>query len=628
MDLDCYTKFLVRNCREAADGVAVLEKDYGIWNKYTWKQCYETVKTYSLGFVGLGLMPGYKVLIISGERPEALWTLAAIQAAGGIPVPVWPDSSADEIAFYANHSESTFVVCEDQEQVDKILEIEERIPMVKNVLYWDPKGMRAYDDRLLMSYEELLELGRRYETEHSDSFEQMLSRVNGDSIAIMTYTSGTTGEPKGCMCSHRDLLSTSRGWWARIPVRQGDRIVSLIPPAHVFEQWTAGAHYLEKVTMCFCEEPETVVADLRDTAPTVLVMSPGMWISLWSDAQVRIGDAAWINRLIYRLFLPVGYVVAGKRLKKERVNLFWRTLYLLGTWLVFRPLKDKLGLSKMAYPHSGSALIDPDALRFYHAIGVKLEQFYSLTEAGVCNVPDPDDVNPETNGPPCPGRSVRISEHGEILVNRAGGFVEYHKDPQRTAERFEGDWVRTGDAGTITTEGHLVFMDRLENLSQLRGGTKYAPAFIEAKLKFSPYIEEAVIIGSESTDYISAMMVMNLPSVSNWAERNHIAFTTFVDLSQKEEVSELVRKEVERVNKVLPAASRIKKYVLLHKEFDPDDAELTRSRKTRPAIIRQRYADIIEAMYADKDEVPVVASVTYRDGRTGTVRASLRIRTA
>ena len=626
MELDCYPKYLQRNYLESPDEAAVLEKDYGIWNSHTWKQCYERVKYYSLGLVSMGLVHNDKVVIISDERPEAFWTLAAVQSARAIPTPVWPDSNSEELIYYINHCEAKFVCCEDQEQVDKVLDILDKIPNVKKVLFWDPRGLRSYDEPMLVSYRELVKMGREYEEEHPDFFEENLSKVTGDDVAVITYTSGTTGLPKGCMNYHSDVLYTTRGWWTRTPIGQNATVVSIIPPAHVFEQWVASPHYVDKAIMCFCEEPETMVGDFREIAPKALVLSPGQWISLCSTAQIKTEDSPWINRFIYRLFMPVGHRVTSTIMKREKVSLFWKALHFIGKWALFRALNDKLGMLKTKYPITGSAFTDSDVVRFFHALGIKLHQLYGLTETGVCTLHNPTDINPETIGVPCIGRSVRLSDEGEIIVSRRGGFRGYYNDPERTAEVIKNDWIFTGDAGIFTSEGHLVFTDRVKNLTQLKNGSKYAPVFIEGKLKFSPYIQETVAIGDENKDYISVMIIMDYNSVGNWAEDHHIGYTTFVDLSQKDEVSELINKDIKRVNRFLPEGTKIKKYILMHKEFDADDAELTRSRKTRPEIIRQRYADMIEAIYADKQEVPVVAEVKYRDGRTGTVSTNVKVR--
>ena len=329
---------------------------------------------------------------------------------------------------------------------------------------------------------------------------------------------------------------------------------------------------------------------------------------------------------MYALFLPVGYKVVNVAWKWERLSLFWQILYFFGDWIVLRPLRDKLGLGRTEYPFAGGGVSDPGIMTFFNALGIKMHQLYGLTETGLCTVHSPDDINPDTVGVPCVGRNIRVSDEGEILVSQRGGFSEYYKDPERTAEVVNNGWIRTGDAGFVTPEGHLVFVDRITNLATLRNGAKYAPAFIEEKLKFSSYIQEAVAIGDESTDYILMIVVIDYVSVGKWAEKRHIGYTTFADLSQKEEVSDLIRQDVDRVNRILPEESRIKKYVLLHKEFDADDAELTRSRKTRRAVIRERYADIIEAMCAGKQQVPLLAEVKYRDGRTATVSANLIIR--
>ena len=628
MELDCYVKYLLKNAQDSPDGIAILEKDYGIWNTYTWQQCFQNVKYYSLGLLSLGLGGGDRVILISDERPEAFWTLAAIQSCNAIPVPLWPDLRPEEILFFINHSQARFVVCEDQEQVDKLLEIKEQIPHVMRVLYWDSRGMRHYNQSFLIDYQLLMELGQNYENDNPGSFEENVSRISGDSVAQINYTSGTTGTPKGCISHHDDLLFTAGSWWEKANLEVGDRCSSILPPSHVFEQWVAWAHYVKKLIMCFCEEPETVMSDLREIGPKVLVLSPSQWLNLYSSSLTKIEDSPWINRFAFHALMAVRHKLIRFRFTTAEIkpNLLWRIINRATDLLIFRQLRDNLGLLKTEMAFTGGALMDANVSRFYHAIGVPLGQVYGLTETGIISCHTRDDIDPATIGPPVPGRTVQIAPDGEIFVSRYGGFRGYYMQPELDEKVFAGEFIRTGDAGFFNEHGHLVYLDRLNNLRRLRTGANFAPLMVEGRLKSSPYIQEAVAVGDETKDFLSVMIVLNFIAVSTWAERNHLGFTTLVDLSQRDEVAELIRREVCIANRSLPGEAQIKKFVIFHKELDADEAELTRSRKTRPEIIKQRYVDIVEAVYIGKSEVPVTAKVQYRDGRTGTVSANVKVR--
>ena len=409
-------------------------------------------------------------------------------------------------------------------------------------------------------------------------------------------------------------------------VDKDDDILNHLPMGSIFEQWFSGIYYLGLAKLHFAEEPETVAEDYREISPRIMLLGPRQWQSLNSTVQVKVGDAGWLKRLTYRLFLPVGHKYSDLILHKKTPGLFWKSLHFLGEWLLFRPLRDRLGLLHTAYPLTGSTFLSPDVIRFFHAIGIRMLQVYGSTESGIVCAHSPDDINLETVGTPTRETEVRISDAGEILVRGDTLFSGYWGKPEATAQKLKDGWFYTGDAAFFTEDGHMVYIERAEDLRQLKNGYKYAPGYLEGKLKFSPYIQEVIALGDEQKDYIAAIIIIDFKSVGKWAEDHHVGYTTFPDLSQKDEVAELIKKDIVRLNRFVPEQSRIKRYALLHKEFDADDAELTRLRKLRRKFIEERYCDLIDAIYSDKDRFEVEAPVKYRDGRMGKIKTSLKIR--
>lgn len=625
-EFDSYAQCLSTHCRRWENRVALRSKDYGIWNNYTWKDCYIKVKHLSLGLVSLGLRPGDKVAVIGDEKPEAFHSCLAIEAARGVAVPLYSEASYEEAAYIVNHSDSRFIIAEDQEQVDKILEIKGKLPLLQKAIYWDPKGMRLYDEPLLMSFEQLMALGRDYDREHPEAFEDNISHITGDDLCLLFYTSGTTGVPKGVMASHRAIISSGRSFCEYFNIKHGDDILNLVPAGSCFEHWFGGMHYLRGAMAHFCEEPETAVEDYREISPKVMFLSPTQWLSISSTLQMRVNDAGWLKRLVYNLFLPVGYRTARLRMSGVKPNLLWQALHLVGEWLLFRPMRDKIGLIDTEYPITGGFFTGPDVLMFFHAFGLRIGQVYGSTEAGMVACHGSHDINLDTVGPPCHGVTVRISEEGNILVRSDNICCGYFKDSTATSRTIKDGWLHTGDAGFINEDGHLVFVERAADLRQLSSGVRYAPAYIESRLKFKPFIQEAVVLGDESRDHLSVVITIDFQRVGKWAEKHKLSYTTFLDLSQKDEVAAIVRGDIAETNRTLPEPWRLRKYVILHKEFDADDAELTRSRKLRRGFIEDRYHGLVEAIYSGKEEFPIESEIKYRDGKTGRVSATLRIR--
>ena len=625
---DTIPKLIMHNYREWGYRTAMCMKKFGIWQRYSWKDYYENIKYSSLGLISLGLKQGDVVCIIGDNEPEWFWGEFAAQAAGGIATGIFVDSIPSEVKYIATHSGAKFAIVNDQEQTDKFLEIKGDLPSLKKIIYWDPKGLKNYADPILISFTEVIKLGKEYEETHPGIFEQNVENGNGDDIAAIYYTSGTTGLPKGAELTHRALINTSRGFISRFPLSENDDLISYFPAAWVGDSFFATIpHLLTGARLNFPEEPETITEDTREVGPSFVIYGPRQWESLVSEIQVKMIDANPLKRFCYNLFLPVGYKIADANLQDKKLNLFWRALHGISYAVLFRALKDKLGLNRVRFAVTGSSVLSLDTFRLIHAIGIELRQNYASTEAGFISSHGKGEIKFESVGRPALGTEARITDEGELLVRSDRMFRNYHKDPEKTAAILIDGWCSTGDAVNIDEEGHIIFLDRLEHTSELSSGIKYAPQYIEGRLRFSPYIKDAMVIGGKDKDFVSALINMDFTMIGKWAEHNRLPYTTFVDLSQKEEVAALVQKDLVRVNGYLPEPARVRKFVLMHKEFDPDEAELTRTRKLRREFMEERYRDLIEHIYGDSKEIKVEAAVTYRDGRKGIVTTSIKVRT-
>jgi long-chain acyl-CoA synthetase len=627
--LETLPKNFVARVRQYGDGaVAMRKKEYGIWQEYTWADSYQRVKQFCLGLVSLGLEQGDKVCIIGDNDPEYYWAELAVLSAGGTTIGIFTDCRPVEIEYIVNHSDAVLVLAQDQEQCDKLLEIQERVPDVKRVIYWDDRGLWSYKEPWLRAFEDVMALGREYGEAHPGRYEELVDQGSGDDIAIYSYTSGTTGLPKGAMVAHRNLLGSTRNMMVIDPPFDTDDYVSFSPLAWITEQSLGlTSHVVNGVVVNFPEAPETVRENIREIAPQFLLFGSRLWESLVSQVQIRMTDSSPVNRFLYRLFMPVGYRVADMRFEERRVNLLWRLLYGLGEVAVFQPLRDKLGLSRLRSAYTSGAALSPDAVRFFRAIGVNLKNLYGSTEGILHSVHRDDDLKFGSVGRPAPGVEIKIAADGEILIRSASVFVGYYKDPEGTVETLRDGWFHTGDAGYIDEDGHLIYLDRVKDLLELAGGEKFSPQYIEGRLKFSPYIRDVMAIGGADKAYVTTIIIIDFDNVGRWAEKRGLAYTTLVDLCQKPETYDLIRADVERVNRALPPPARVRKFVLLHKEFDPDEAELTRTRKLRRGFMEDRYTEVVDTMYAGGEQVQVRAEVKYRDGRTGVLETAVRIMT-
>jgi long-chain acyl-CoA synthetase len=599
MDQATIPQLFVAKARQyGARKVALREKAYGIWQEITWQQYYDHVSALCLGLMQVGLQRGDTVAIICGNRPEWLYLELAAQSAGAIPVGLFVDSTPNQVQFILAHAEARVAILEDQEQVDKVLEVAHALPRLERVIVHDARGLEEYHEAQLISLREVEGLGRELRNREPHRYEELIAKGEPSEVALLAYTSGTTGVPKAAMISHRNLLTMAANVMQRDSMHDTDDVVSFLPFAWVGEQLMSVAMGLSAgATVNFPEKPETMRADLREIGPHVMLAPPRVWEAMCSEYQMKIADADVLKRTAARLALAITYRVVERQLNRQPVGFGWRLLAHLGYLLTFRSLQDKLGLSRLRYAYTGGAPLGLEIFKFFRAIGLNLKQVYGQTEtSGICVLHPDGEVKGETVGKPTPGAEIRLSDTGEILIRGACVFLGYYKNPEATGKALENGWLHTGDAGLLDHDGHLVMIDRLGDVLSLADGLRFSPALIENKLKFSPYIREAVVIG-EDRPYLVALIQIDLGNVANWAESHRLPFTTFKDLSHKPEIYQLIAKELARVNQDLPKAAQIRRFALFDKELHADDEELTHTQKVRRTMVGTKYTDMIEALY-------------------------------
>lgn len=611
------------------DAVALREKEFGIWQEITWAGYLDRVRRFALGMAEMGVRAGDRVAVAGDNRPE--WVIAelAAQVLGALPLGLYQDAVADELGALLEAADAAVVVAEDQEQVDKVLQVRGRLPSLRHVVYYDPRGLLGYGAPGLAAFEDVESRGAAVHAARPDAFDERLSAVRPDDTALLCTTSGTTSRPKLAMLSHANLLSMADQFQRADPLCPADECVSFLPLAWIGEQMISVSSALRTgFAVNFPEEAETVRKDLREIGPRVVVSPPRIWESLVSDVQVMAEDATPLKRRAYRWAMKAGRAVAeaGFQGREPTAPERWRRR--VADWLVLRPLRDHLGLSRVRRAYTGGAALGPDVFRFFHAVGVNLKQLYGQTEvSGISVVHRDGDVRFHTVGTPLPDTEVRIADTGEILCRSPAVFQGYFRDPQATAAALTDDgWIRSGDAGSFD-DGHLVVVDRLADVMRLTGGEAFSPQFVENKLKFSPYVREAVVFGGGDHPFVAAMIAIDMENAGQWAERRRVAYTTFTDLAGKDQVRALIRAHVAHVNEALPVAARIRRFLLLHKELHADDAELTRTRKVRRRHVESRFQELVQALNGDADSVAVDTEIAYQDGRTAAVRHDLRIET-
>jgi long-chain acyl-CoA synthetase len=630
--METFPKLVRANAERWPRRIAMREKDFGIWQAYTWRDYFARARRIALGLASLGFARGDKTAIIGDNRPELYWAVAATQALGGVPVPLYQDAIEKELAYIVDHAEARFAVVEDQEQVDKLLHIRAQCPRLEFIVYDDARGLRTYSEPGLISLAELEERGDKLAISQPDYFDAELARGAADDVAIICYTSGTTGNPKGTMLTHRNMIVMGRNAIAREGLRDDEEVLAYLPMAWVGDHiFSYAQSILAGFTVNCPESAATVLQNLKEIGPTYFFAPPRIWENLLTNVMIRLEDAARPKRALVRFFLDLAQTMERARLQGRAPALWQRLLYPFGLALVYGPLRDNLGMRRIRVAYTAGEAIGPEIFVFFRALGINVKQLYGMTESSALVAIQKDgDVRLDTVGTPLPDVEVRISEQGEVLYRSPGVFVGYFKNDEATRQTLQDGWVRSGDAGFLDAAGHLKIIDRAKDVSRLASGTIFAPKYVENKLKFSPYVKEAVCIGQDRP-FVTALINIDLAAVGNWAERRGIAYTSYTDLSQRPEVSDLIAQEVARVNASLLEdellkGARIRKFLILHKELDPDDEEITRTRKVRRGFIAQKYAALIEALYGDADHVAVQAQVTYEDGRTGTIRADVRIR--
>ena len=633
--LDTFPKVLLDLAERRPDGVAIREKDYGIWQSWTWKEVADEVRAFAGGLAGFGFERGDKVAIVGDNRPRLYWAMLATQALGGVPVPLYQDSIADEMQYVIDHAGVRFAVLENQEQVDKVLSVKERCPGLETLVYGDPRGLRHYREPFLFSFDDVQSRGRKAHADDPDRYRREIAKGRGEDLSVILYTSGTTGRPKGVMLSNDNVIVTARNANALERIRDDEEILAYLPMAWVGDHFYSYAQALLAGYTVNCpESASTVMIDLRELGPTNFFAPPRIFENLITHVMIRMEDAAWIKRRMFDFFLDVARRSGARILEKKPVPAADRLLYALGDVLVYGPLKDSLGFTRIRTAYTAGEAIGPDIFDFFRALGINLKQLYGQTEACVyVTVQADDEVKSDTVGKAGPGVELKVSDSGEVMYRSPGVFLGYYRNPEATAEtKTEDGWVRTGDAGILGEDGQLRIIDRARDVGRLNDGTMFAPKYIENKLKFFPNVKEAVTFG-DGRDYVGAFINIDLDAVSSWAERQGLPYTSYTDLSAKDEVYAIVQDHIERVNRDLAgdstlAGSQVRRFLILHKELDADDGELTRTRKVRRRTIGERYDRLIEALYSDGDSVSVEARVTFEDGREGSINADLKIRDA
>ena len=633
VETDTFPRLLLAHAAERGDRPAVREKDLGIWQTWTWSDVADNVRAMACGLAAVGFKRGMNLGIIGDNRPRLYWAFAAAQSLGGVPVPLYQDAIAQEMVFVLENAEIAFAIVEDQEQVDKLLETMGRTPQLGNIFYDNPRGLRNYDHSRLKSLDDLLEIGRVYDREHPGFFEANVAAGNTDDIAVMLYTSGTTGRPKGVCQTHRALITAAAGGRDFDRLSPDDEVLSYLPMAWVGDNLFSYAQAMVAGFTINCPESgDTVMTDLREIGPTYYFAPPRVFENLLTQVMIRMEDASRIKQWLFHASMKYARRVGADILDGKSIGILERLLYRIGDFVIYAPLRNVLGMSRVRIAYTAGAAIGPDLFRFYRSIGINLKQLYGSTEtcAYVCLQPD-GRINLESVGIPAPGVEVKIAADGEVLVRSAAMLKGYYKRPDATAESIDADgYFHTGDAGFFGTDGQLKIIDRAKDVGKLVSGSVFAPNYIENKLKFFQYIKEAVAFGS-GRERVCAFVNIDLGAVGNWAERRGLAYSGYTDLAQKSEVYDLIRSCVDQVNAELAADpmvadSQVHRFLILHKELDPDDDELTRTRKVRRGFVEDKYQVLIDALYdPSKTSQHIETMVRFEDGRTSNVAANLRI---
>lgn len=632
--LESIPALLARNAATFGDKAAYREKEYGIWQRWNWGEVADEIEALALGFLNLGIHEGDFVAIIGRNRPYFYWAMVAAQSVGAIPVPLYNDANAEEMEYVLSHCGARFIVVDDQEQVDKVIEIQESLHQFEHMIYLDPRGLRKYDHRRLHEYSHIQEQGRAARDEFLPELKARTARLNMDSTCVMLYTSGTTGKPKGVVLSNRNVIVTSKNSSEFDSLKSDDQILAYLPMAWVGDFiFSVGQAYWTGFCVNCPESAETMMTDLREIGPTYYFAPPRFFEGQLTSVMIRMEDAGRFKKWLFHKYMAVARKVGPAILDGEPVSLMDRLSYKIGDLFIYGPLKNTLGLSRVRVGYTAGEAIGPELFEFYRSLGINLKQLYGQTEATVFITQQPDgEVQADTVGVPSPDVEIKIADNGEIYYRSPGVFVEYYNNPESTADTKDADgWVATGDAGFIEkSSGHLRIIDRAKDVGKLADGNMFAPKFVENKLKFYPDILEAVVFGADR-EMCVAFINIDLTAVGNWAERNNIAYASYQELAGHPEVYGTIAAHIEEVNKSVAqdemlSGCQIHRFLILHKELDADDGEMTRTRKVRRKVVGEKFSDLLDALYGGKSEIYTETEVTYEDGRKGSISATLEIR--
>ncbi|HEY0856627.1 MAG TPA: AMP-binding protein [Albitalea sp.] len=627
-----FPQLMLEHARQRPHAPALREKEYGIWQTTTWSQLADLVAALAGGLAQAGLQRGQHMIVVGENRPRLYASMLAAQVLGAIPVPLYQDAAAAEFVFPINNAEVGFAVVEDQEQVDKLLELRPQCPELARIWYDDPRGLRNYAEPGLESLDKLIEAGRAHVAKHPGWFDERMRAVRPDDVAALFFTSGTTGNPKGVVHTHLTLIDRGRAGANFDKLTAAEEVLAYLPPAWIGQNIFSYSQWLVCGYVVNCpESANTVMIDMKEIGPTYYFAPPRVFEGLLTTVMIRMEDAGAIKRWLFQRFMEVARRVGPARMDGKPLSLGDRVLYALGNLVIYGPLRNTLGMSRVRVAYTAGEAIGPDLFVFYRAIGINLKQLYGSTETAVFVCLQPDhEVKADTVGVPIEGVELKVLDSGEILVRSPGLLKGYYKNPEATAEVLTADgWYRTGDAGFLDAGGHLKIIDRAKDVGRLAGGAMFAPKYVENKLKFFPFIKEAVAFG-DKRDRVCAFINIDFEAVGNWAERRNLPYAGYNDLAAKPEVLELVRDCVEKVNADLSqderlAGGQISRFLVLHKELDADDGELTRTRKVRRGAIAEKYGVLVDALYAGRNSQFIETQVKFEDGRSGTVSADLKI---
>ncbi len=632
-DLVSLPKLLARNARVYGKKIAYREKEYGIWQEWTWAEASTVIQELASGLMALGVQPGDHIAVVGRNRPALYWSLLAAGHIGAVPVPLYQDAVAEEMEYVLEHCGAKVVIAEDQEQVDKVVEISERIHNLERVVYYDPRGLRNYDSERFLSFEELRRRGRGALADTTPKMQAIVDNSNFDDVCVMLYTSGTTGKPKGVVLSNRNIITTSANSAVFDHLTHRESTLAYLPMAWVGDFiFSIGQAMWCGFEINCPESAATMQTDMREIGPSYFFAPPRFFETLLTSVMIRMEDAGRLKRSMFHAFMKHARKVGPALLDGKTVSGWDRFVYKLGDILVYGPLKDALGLSRVRIGYTAGEAIGPEIFAFYRSLGINLKQLYGQTEASVFITQQPDgEVSDETVGVVSPGVELKIDERGEVFYRSTGAFEEYYKNPESTRDTKDAEgWVATGDAGFIDEKtGHLRILDRAKDVGKLSNGALFAPKYVENKLKFYPNILEVVVIGADR-DMCTAMINIDLYALGNWAERNNIAYASYQELAGHPRVYTMIKSHVEEVNESLAgdemlSGCQIHRFLVLHKELDADDGELTRTRKVRRRVIEEKFHDLVTALYDGSKEVSTETEVTYEDGRKGSIKARLQI---